>query len=288
MRYMLNDISHYEFFSQLEKFKHSIDTSNPSVISPEEHKANIRSYIKYHVNPYPEILDSVLNCYEYEGRYDYYFYSDESTENDKRAVALNRVTRGLQLVISYLSIIDSLLNPETDIIVDSISEKSDFLLNKLNKLFGEEYYSISKILELNNVTTRTGEERELAEDLHRRGYVILKERYSQSCDMVKISVKGAAYIERKLKPKKTSTHNSELNKKIDNIIVHLTTLGYGQEIIFNEIEELRELQTKLSKKSWSQLLKGKLIDLTIDKIISSETATSVYEYLTSNTMRLLK
>ena len=75
---------------------------------------------------------------------------------------------------------------------------------------------------------------------------------------------------------------------IDNIIEHLIKLGYGQEIIFNEINELRELQHKLSKKSWSQLLKGKLLDLALDKLMSTETATSVYEYLTNNSFKLLK
>jgi hypothetical protein len=36
------------------------------------------------------------------------------------------------------------------------------------------------------------------------------------------------------------------------------------------------------------LLKGKLLDLALDKLISTETATSVYEYLTNNNFKLLK
>jgi predicted nuclease with TOPRIM domain len=53
----------------------------------------------------------------------------------------------------------------------------------------------------------------------------------------------------------------EMEKKINEIIERLTVLGYGQEIIFDELQELKDLYTKLSKKTWGQLLKGKLIDL---------------------------
>ena len=148
-------------------------------------------------------------------------------------------------------------------------------------------YSMERILKFNNIKYRDNEAREIAEDLHRRGYVILNDRYGNS-DKVKISVKGAAYIERKDKQKKVTKPKNDLDRKIDNIIEHLIKLGYGQEIIFNEINELRELQHKLSKKSWSQLLKGKLLDLALDKLMSTETATSVYEYLTNNSFKLPK
>ena len=79
-----------------------------------------------------------------------------------------------------------------------------------------------------------------------------------------------------------------MDKKIDIVIEQLTKLGYGQEIIYDEINELRELQHKLSKKSFSQLLKGKVVDLALDKLISTEVAVSIYEYLTNNGFKLLK
>lgn len=85
----------------------------------------------------------------------------------------------------------------------------------------------------------------------------------------------------------TKTAKTEMDEKLDEIIERLTNLGYGQEIIFNEIEELRGLQGKLSKTSWSQLLKGKLFDLAVDNIINRATAASIFEFLTNQDFKLL-
>jgi hypothetical protein len=137
----------------------------------------------------------------------------------------------------------------------------------------------------NDIKTREGEGREIVGDLFKRGYVNLKDAYNSSYQ-VNISVKGARYIERKVKMG-TKVEKNELSEKIDVVLAQLSKLGYGQEVIFNEIEELRELQHKLSKKSWSQLLKGKLVDLTLDKLVTVDVAKSVYEYLTSNNFKLL-
>lgn len=82
--------------------------------------------------------------------------------------------------------------------------------------------------------------------------------------------------------------NKILNKKIDDILSQLIKLGYGQEIIFNEIEDLRNLQTKLSKESWAQLLKGKLVDLILSELLPKNIAKTVYEFLTDENFKLLK
>ena len=107
------------------------------------------------------------------------------------------------------------------------------------------------------ISFRDKETDEIADDLKRRGYVHKKVDWSG--DDVKLTVKGASFIERKLKSKiskkskeKASTIN--LDEKLNAIIIRLKELGYGQEIIFNEIEELREYQTTLSKKFLTQLL----------------------------------
>ena len=107
-------------------------------------------------------------------------------------------------------------------------------------------------------------------------------------DEVKISIKGASYIERKNKTNNKKKSSINLNTKIDKIIEKLNELGFGQEVIFNELEELRNLQTKLPKKTWGQLLKGKLLDLALSEIISRETATYIYENLTNEHFKLLK
>ncbi|MET7036895.1 hypothetical protein [Elizabethkingia miricola] len=298
MIYKLKVISHFDFFEQLESYYSTItnllDASDKLTLTEFTTQANelilkIEEYIIRSIKPDANELVRVLNkSYRTIFDFDYSKYGfDKEPQIKKEIERLEDFMYSLRQLIGYLSIVDTLFDSSNSVLIENISDKNDFILNKLNSLFGDETYSIERILEFNNINYRNNETREIAEDLSRRGYVILNERYGNS-DKVKISVKGAAYIERKNKQKKTTKTKNDLDKKIDNIIEQLTKLGYGQEIIFNDIEELRELQHKLSKKSWSQLLKGKLLDLALDKIISTDTATSVYEYLTNGSFKLLK
>lgn len=157
----------------------------------------------------------------------------------------------LQFIADYILMSDC-LQGKGNKHFNTFQEKTDFLLEKLRLVFNDKYYSISKIFELNSIEYRSGEPSEIAKILEKKGYVLIKDRYGD-IDEVKISVKGATYIERKLKVKKQFKIDKDINKKLDDIIDRLQKLGYGQEIIFNEIEELRELTNKISKKSWRQL-----------------------------------
>lgn len=298
MEYKLKEVSHFDFFEQAESYYSAItnllDCADSFSLSEFTIQANelilkAEEHIVQHIEPDASELISMLDKH-YNTIFDHIYSSyeiEDKPEITKEIERLDRFRRSLRLLIGYLSVINTLFDSSSSVLIESISDKNDFILSKLNSLFGDEMYSIERILEFNNIKYRDNETREIAEDLHRRGYVILNDRYGNS-DKVKISVKGAAYIERKDKQKKATKTKNDLDRKIDNIIEHLIKLGYGQEIIFNEIDELRELQHKLSKKSWSQLLKGKLLDLALDKLISTETATSVYEYLTNGSFKLLK
>ena len=64
--------------------------------------------------------------------------------------------------------------------------------------------------------------------------------------------------------------------------------GYGQQIIFDEIDELRELTERVNKKNWFELIKAKFIDLALSGIISIETAKKTIELLTGSEISLLK
>ncbi|MBN9285593.1 MULTISPECIES: hypothetical protein [unclassified Flavobacterium] len=297
MNYNLKEISHFDFFEILEKNNREIvallnsedSNLNEFIVKANDLILKTETHVNQHIIPSSdEILDLFDKQYNSIFDRDYSIYGiDKEPEIKKEIERLDRFRKSLKLVIGYLSIIETLFDSQNLVLIETISDKNDFILSKLNSLFGDEMYSIERILGFNNIKFRDNESREIAEDLHRRGYVILKDRYGNS-DKVKISVKGATYVERKNKQNKSNKNKTELDKKLDNILDHLTKLGYGQEIIFNEIDEMRELQYNLTKKTWSQLLKGKLLDLALDKIISNETATSVYEYLINNNFQLLK
>lgn len=60
-----------------------------------------------------------------------------------------------------------------------------------------------------------------------------------------------------------STHEeSKTHAKLNEIASNLEKLGFGQEIVFNEIDDLKN-HFSLGKHDWFQLFKGKLLDIGI-------------------------
>jgi hypothetical protein len=79
---------------------------------------------------------------------------------------------------------------------------------------------------------------------------------------------------------------TKVNEKIDEVLNKLHELQVGQEVIFNEIEELRGLLS-LDKKNWKQVLKGKLVDLGLGKLVDTDTLEWIYKKLTDENLNLL-
>lgn len=71
---------------------------------------------------------------------------------------------------------------------------------------------------------------------------------------------------------------SELHSKLNSILEKLEKQGFGQQIIFEEIEDLKN-HFNLGKKNWFQLLKGKLVDLTIKKVLNKTIVQEIYNTL---------
>ena len=80
---------------------------------------------------------------------------------------------------------------------------------------------------------------------------------------------------------------AKMFEKLDELEKMLTKQGYGQEIIFNEIEDLKNLTKKLNKKNWGEVIKGKFVDMAIGGILSKETAIKAIEFLTGIDFKLL-
>ncbi len=64
----------------------------------------------------------------------------------------------------------------------------------------------------------------------------------------------------------TDSEESELIQRLAKIEEMLVKNGHGQEIIFDEIEDLKK-NFDIGKKNWFQLLKGKLIEMGTEKIL---------------------
>ncbi|WP_407277388.1 hypothetical protein R5O20_03095 [Tenacibaculum maritimum] len=236
----------------------------------------------------PEFFIGMLSVYYVDIFDDFYssYGFDKPPEIKKEIKRLHRFFNSLEDVLDYLSITNSLVKSDFNNPIISIIEKSEFLLNILKELFNDKTYSISNIFYLNDINYRDGEGREIAEDLSRRGYVILKENYGDS-DHVKISVKGASYIERKNKSKKSKKGKQDIDSKINKITKMLNELGCGQEIIYDELEEIKKLHAQLNKKNWREVVKGKLLDLGLSEVINKEVISKVYEILVDDKLKFL-
>jgi hypothetical protein len=79
----------------------------------------------------------------------------------------------------------------------------------------------------------------------------------------------------------------ETEDKIDKIIEELVKLSLGQEVIYEELQDLKEQLKVLNKKNWLQLLKGKLVDIGIAEG-SLEIIKFIYKNITGDDLPLLE
>ena len=77
-------------------------------------------------------------------------------------------------------------------------------------------------------------------------------------------------------------------EKLEKLEEMLTKQGFGQEIIFKEIEELKQLTKKLNKKNWGEVIKGKFVDLALGGILTKEAAIKAIEFITGTELNMLQ
>ena len=70
----------------------------------------------------------------------------------------------------------------------------------------------------------------------------------------------------------------KLHTKLNSIMEKLDNQFLAQQVIFEELDELKS-HFNLGKKSWFQLLKGKLIDLTIEKALEITIVAEIFNEL---------
>lgn len=206
---------------------------------------------------------------------------------------LKSKTKNLDYYLRILSISDAVIRPnEINIEVRKKYTTEDIielLLDKLYYLYDNSYYPVDWIFEGNGITlSRHGEDRQIVNLLMDQGLVnSTKIRIVDA----QLTLEGKLYVEEKRKKQK-STYNGignskeEVSERIDELIDKLDKLGLGQEILFDELQELKELYGQLNKTNWGQLLKGKLIDLGLSQVIDKDTVKFVYEFITKDVLKL--
>lgn len=199
----------------------------------------------------------------------------------------------IENTIRILEVSDAIIRPDY---IDLVNRKSysteqilSLILDKLYFLYDNSYHSIVAILKGNGIEMkRNYEDREFGKILEDHGYV---ELHHQIETFAKLTLNGRLHVEEKRKTfienyEDINLDKAQMDERIDEIIERLNSLGLGQEILFDELQDLRETYVKLSKKSWGQLVKGKLVDLSLAKIIENDTISFIYEKLTNHGFRL--
>ncbi len=65
----------------------------------------------------------------------------------------------------------------------------------------------------------------------------------------------------------TTCEIEALKARLDEAIEKIELQSIGQEVIFDSIDELKELTLELNKKNWIELFKGKMIDKFVDVLV---------------------
>jgi hypothetical protein len=253
------------------------------------------------------VLDFLLKSFETNNRYVQAFkasnaYKYTSEVNGKpihKLVGelkqnLNNKLVSIEYMVNLLSVSDLITKPyKVDVSQRekyTSEEILELILTKLCELYDDNIYPIRPILEGNGITlNRRREEYEYVRVLEGYGFVESNNIGSQAD--ARLTVEGKLYVEEKQKLIKPNYehldgHHSDITTKIDKIIQKLEKLGLGQEILYNELDEIKELLPILGKKNLGQLIKGKIHDLILTQIISIDTAKMIYETIVKETLRL--
>lgn len=200
----------------------------------------------------------------------------------------------IEYIVKILSVSDVIVKPtQIDL---SIREKYtseeilELIIEKLYELYDDNIYPILPILEGNGIVLKKRrEEYEYVQMLENLGYVV-SNNIGKQAD-AQLTVNGKIYIENKRKQSKPnydsiSNDKESIDSKIDELIERLKKLGYGQEIIFNELDELKDLYVQLNKKNWGELVKGKIIDLGLQQLINEDIMKLIYKSITNDILRI--
>lgn len=210
-------------------------------------------------------------------------------QNSKNAIqAIKDEVNGLDYYLKMLFISDVIvradeidLNERQNLDTEGIL---DLNLSKLYELYKDgKYHSINWILEGNGVKLNgRGEDWEYGRMLENRGFI---ETINGRNVNAKLKLEGKYMIEQAKKAQvtdysKISNSDEELKELINKVLSEIEKFGYGQQIIFDEFDELRDDIPNLNKKSFGQLLKSKLYDLIAGKALDKVLATEIFKEFT--------
>lgn len=282
-----------EYKSGIIRFKEELENLAVSQIEEDEELQTAQSQLKdikkrcseYIMNSLsPDIARELSNEILNENRF--HIPNQSLPFSQKKKNFINRVKDRMPItdfLIQAVQLGDPLMDGrsfEVERADLSIQEKQDFLLSKLYDLRKtNQYWDVEMIFRYNQVALDFhNEARDIVKTLENMEYV---EIYGYgSIVAAKITVDGKAYYEEYIKPKLTQgspleTYDvSEFEEQIKNLENELREqMDVMQEKIEELVEELNSAKKyidKMDKKSFSQLIKGKIVEVVTEKTFSKE------------------
>ncbi|WP_310991179.1 hypothetical protein [Aequorivita marina] len=271
----------------IEKYKaaRTEDLLNELKEEKQSWENDIISYVKASFDP-----EHTNFAYEFKAQQGYNFGMklgvDQRVKNTIQTI--KDEINGLDYYLKILSISDAIVRADD---IDLEERKNldtesilDLILSKLYELYNDgKYYSIKWILEGNGLKlSGRSEDWDYGRMLEDRGLI---ETMNGREVNAKLKLEGKYAIEQARKAQvpdysKISDSDEELKELLKEILSEIKKSGYGQQIIFDEFDELRNDIPHLSKKSFGQLLKSKLGDLVAAKAFDKAIASDIFKQFT--------
>ncbi len=166
-----------------------------------------------------------------------------------------------------------------------LDEKIELVLNKLYQVYDSElYFNLEHIFICNALPMRRKADiKFFAELLAQDEYIEIKYSEEHEDIEVRLTSKGAYEVQdsiRRKKLKKSEMEISDFDKTLNEIREELEKANLGNEILYEELQEIKLALGKVRKKNLFEMVKGKMFDLALKEVISKETAKFVYEKIT--------
>lgn len=211
--------------------------------------------------------------------------------------SLQQSINSLMEVPKILRISDAIIDPQR--VKDELREKwtinrkKEFILSVLFKLGQNYHYDVNYLYWANGlVETSSQEPYHVAHSLYDSGLI---ELYGGTWAC--INLHGITYLEEL--PEQSNNVNTgigedqndidEINEKLTRLEALMNQNNYGNEIIYDELLELRKNSTKLNLKNWKQLATGKLLALhySVAEDQAKEKIKDMFNYIVENGSNLL-
>lgn len=202
---------------------------------------------------------------------------------------------------------DLLTNPENVDLLERKNwdedQKQLFILQSLQKLRGDSMDSIEDLFTYNGLEpSYTYEIREICKELADQGFIEWLP-YGGGLNQARLLPAGNRYLKQlagsmkqndEAAEKPTKSEIEQMRQRIDDLIEELNkksgdnqNVMNGLEIVFNELQELKELFPSMKKKNWGEIVLGKLGTMVMDKVLDTETIQELYQKLTGHELKSL-